>query len=103
MIEYNSNVAHEGGEAVARIWKTELLIRNRNMNNFFSLVIVPETNFELVEKVQMELLRRKMAFFVIFKFQSMIIARFGAQIFSEISDFEKAANIFLEALTETKL
>ena len=78
MIEYNSNVAHEGGEAVARIWKTELLIRNRTMEKFFSQVIVPETNFELVEKVQNELLRKKMTFFVVFKFQSKIIARFGA-------------------------
>lgn len=56
MWQYNRKIAIEAGEAVAKIWGTEVLVKDPNMMSYFTMVVIPENDFKLVEKIMSEMI-----------------------------------------------
>jgi hercynylcysteine S-oxide lyase len=95
IIYYNRNLAWQAGQEIAKVWGTEILIKDKMKTPAMVNVRVPCDDPDLIEKIVKEALFEYNTYIPCFKFNNgKIYARFSAQIYNEISDYLYAANIF---------
>lgn len=63
-------------------------------------VRVPCTDYDLVLLIQKEMQSKYATYFVVFQFEDKVYARFSAQIYNDITDFQKVGLIFKTLLQE---
>lgn len=105
IIKYNRNLAWQAGVEIAKVWGTEILIKDQTKIPAMVNVRVPCEDTVLIEKIVKQALFEYNTYIPCFKFNNgKIYARFSAQIYNEISDYLYAANVFKKLIEkETKV
>eukprot|EP01016_Furgasonia_blochmanni_P015176 TRINITY_DN1820_c0_g2_i2.p1 TRINITY_DN1820_c0_g2~~TRINITY_DN1820_c0_g2_i2.p1 ORF type:complete len:443 (+),score=54.87 TRINITY_DN1820_c0_g2_i2:98-1426(+) len=99
IMEYNRDLAWRAGNLFARVWGTEMLVKEKERCGAIVNVRTPTDDWNVLSKVQDALFQDYKAFLVIFNFSTgHYYARLCAQIFLEISDFERIATTFMTLL-----
>lgn len=100
---YNHNLAWSAGLEISRIWGSEMLIRDKERVGAMVNVRIPCEDKDIIEKIVYKALYEYNVYFVTVKVNDgKYYARFSAQVFNDIGDYVKAAEVFLKLLKEFK-
>ncbi|CAD8114916.1 unnamed protein product [Paramecium sonneborni] len=98
IIEYCENLAWEGSNLIAKIWETELLVKEQSMHSAMVNVLVPHKDHSYVVECQKTCIDKYNVLVVVFQFNGRSWARFSASIYNSLDDFEYAGKQFLKVL-----
>lgn len=103
IIKYNHNLAWEAGNEIAKIWKTELLITDKERIGSMINVRIPCENKDIIEKCIYKTLHEHNIMITFVRLNDgKFYSRFSAQIFNEISDYRVAAETFFKEIEKFK-
>jgi hypothetical protein len=86
--KYGHKMAVEGATIIANMMGTELLIEDETMVSCMCSFRIPETDFEVVRKVMMKLMKEGRFNLYCVKFDEKIYGRVCGWISNELSDYE---------------
>jgi len=103
IMEYINNLAWEAGKEVARVWGTEMLIKDKSRIGSMVNVRIPISDDAILAKAVYKCLYEHNTFVVVYKHNDgNSYTRMSAQIYNEISDYTYAAETFLKVINELK-
>ncbi|CAD8196779.1 unnamed protein product [Paramecium pentaurelia] len=98
IIQYCEELAWEGSELVAKIWETELLVKDKTMHSAMVNVLIPHKDHSYILECQKTCFEKYNVFVVVFEFDGRSWARFSASIYNCLEDYEYAAKQFINVL-----
>eukprot|EP01114_Cavostelium_apophysatum_P024156 TRINITY_DN937_c0_g1_i1.p1 TRINITY_DN937_c0_g1~~TRINITY_DN937_c0_g1_i1.p1 ORF type:complete len:431 (+),score=61.55 TRINITY_DN937_c0_g1_i1:50-1342(+) len=101
IVDYIHNLAIWGGNTLASMWKTDVLLDDSQIGAMTS-VRMPTDDVDEAAALQQKILKEYSSFFVVYPLGSHIYTRISAQIFLEESDFVWIGNLVLEILSEMR-
>ncbi|CAK92825.1 unnamed protein product (macronuclear) [Paramecium tetraurelia] len=102
IIQYCENLAWEGSELVAKIWETELMVKEKRMHSAMVNVLVPHKDHSYVLECQKTCFEKHNVLVIVFEFDGRSWARFSASIYNCLEDYEYAAQQFLNVLKKER-
>jgi selenocysteine lyase/cysteine desulfurase len=101
IMNYCNDLAFKAAERVAQIWDTSVLIDAKNrsvMNAAMVNVEVPSSDGPKLDAISKKMMREHRAYVHFFEFDGKWYARFSANVYNELEDYEKVATKILELL-----
>jgi len=98
--EYIHNMVVKAGDEVAKIFGTEVLIKDSTRYQFLVNVRLPSDDKELLDKVFKKALYERNIVVVVFKYDGHLWTRISGQIYNELDDYIQSAKIFMEVLKQ---
>jgi selenocysteine lyase/cysteine desulfurase len=99
IMAYNLSLAEKAGQHVSALWNTDLLIKDKGKFCCMVNVRIPCGDEKTILNAVKRLYLEYNIYILTFKFNNgKYYARFSAQIFNEIEDYNYAAKIFLKLL-----
>jgi len=104
IISYGRKMAMDGAKLMAKIWDTELLIKDESMACNMVNVLLPFQDGERIDNYMYQwILEKYNTIFLTFKFSNgKYYARVAGQIINEIEDYRKAAEALLDYMNNGK-
>ena len=96
--DYIHNLVIEGGEKIAEIWNTSLIVTNKQYIPNMVDIILPSQNPQDITPIFDALRTQKIYGRGGPPFEGLWFIRLSAQIFLELDDFERVAYVVLDAL-----
>jgi selenocysteine lyase/cysteine desulfurase len=97
IMNYMRTLAWEAAKLVARIWGTELLVKDKERVGSLINVRAPSDDYEALTSAQNQLHKEYKTYVMLFKFTNgHYYVRLSAQIWNELSDYENVADEFLK-------
>jgi len=97
--DYCSNLAVKVGQRVKEIWKTELLVEEKENVPFMVNVILPYQQDDALEKLNLnKVFEHAKTILQLAKYKDIWYVRFSCNVYNELSDYESVAKTVLEIL-----
>ena len=93
----------DGANIMAQIWKTDMISRDDRCIGYMACVWLPVNDEKVCMEVQEELRTKYNTYLPMGKFDGIMFTRVCGQIYNELEDYRKTAEIFLEILKNKKL
>lgn len=88
----------QGAKLMASIWKTTLFSKDEDLSSFMVSVILPTKDLKIAEQILDELFTNHNTYFSVAQFDGKVYCRICGQIYNEIEDYRKTAELFLSLL-----
>jgi len=99
IMKYIHQLAIDGGELLAKTWKTEFLI-DQSMTGAMCNIRIPTKNYTLSQNMPTILLERYDTWVPTFNISDNFYVRVSAQIYNSIEDFQFLANAVLQIINQ---
>lgn len=87
---------------MASIWKTKLLTEDERLIGYLNNIEVPSKDTSKCVEICNTMLKLYNCYPVVYEFAGKIYCRISAQIYNDITDYEFAANKFLDLLVNSE-
>jgi hypothetical protein len=92
----------QAANLMASIWKTKLLTNDERLIGYLNNIEVPSKDIGRCVEICNTMLKLYNCYPVVFEFGGKVYCRISAQIYNDISDFQFAAEKFLDLLIGKK-